>query len=506
MKRLLLTLWLGIVSLEAHPNHQLDLVYLSAAESWTNDALPIGNGFLGGLVMGSVEKDRIRLSDPELRDDAGRLYSIGELEIITNHTEAKARTFTRRLDLQSAVVKMSYRHERVRYGREYFCSYPDKVLVGRMRATKNGSLNLTLSLKTSWTKSAFDPATNRWLLAGEIPNKNLSWECQLDWRVKGGTIGEADGRLLIENADEASFFLTTSVNQPGKCEQVLQRLKTDNAVAIHQRHLPDYQNLFHAMYLTLEGGAKSSMATDKRLAAYRQAPQEDPGLEELLFQYGRYLMICSSREGGRPAHRRGIWHYPTYKDLPDVFAPQSAIDRAYEGTQATQLADCAKPWLGDRMASDISMNARESGEADYTKLRKFIQTGIQDNLIAQSQDVAANMAIVGLVANLFAQSRDDGLHWMPSFPKAWSDGSVVGLRQQGYEMAFVWGGGQVIEGYLTRLGSDTDCRLHVKGDFEVMDGGAKVLVKSEGSSLSFPMKDGLQVRLLETENEQISDQ
>ena len=115
---------LGVSSSHAHPNHQLDLTYIKPGMDWQHDGLPLGNGYFGALVLGGVAEDRIRITDPLLRDETNQLQRLTDLLIETDHDPAQARTFLRRLDLQTASVEVSYRDGRVRHRREYFASYP----------------------------------------------------------------------------------------------------------------------------------------------------------------------------------------------------------------------------------------------------------------------------------------------------------------------------------------------------------------------------------------------
>ena len=454
--RWLLLAWFSLACLQAHPNHQLDLTYPSPAADWQSDSLPLGNGYFGALVMGGVAADTIRLTDPYTKDTEGRLQALGDLVIATGHDPKEARTFLRRLDLQTASVEVSYRAGRLRQRREYFCSYPDRVLVGRLRSIRKRSLNLTLSwenvLKGAMARS--DTSANRLVLSGD------GYEVVAEVRLKGGQLRESDDRnLQIVGADEVALILTLSQNEAFSARKHLDQLKHDDAVGLYQRHLPDYQDQFHAMYLTLEGGGKSHLATNRRREAYAATPEEDPSFEELLFQYGRYLYIASHRKGGPLPTAQGIWGIPS-RALTDGF-----LDLMHAGAAPTQLFTA----LGDsfdlvqklpeqsessplsKVASFYQNSQSRQANLAYEQFRSLLKEDLADNLLVKDRQVLANMAIVRSVCDLFGREQDATLYLADNLPKAWTDGSVVGLRTPNYEVAYVWQESEFVEGYLTRL-------------------------------------------------------
>ena len=440
-----------------HPNHQLDLTYMNPGTTWENDGLPIGNGYFGALVLGGVSEDRIRLTDPLLKDDAGHVQPLAELVLATGHEPENARTFLRRLDLQTAAVEVSYRDGRLRHRREYFASYPDRVLVGRLRAVRKGSLNLTLSWKCPHddAESSYDAKTQRFAVAGE------GFEAQVEIRLEGGSLtNDGEAGVRIQGSNEVALILTVSQGEAFVAGEHLDTLKEEDARTLFQNHLSDYQDQFHAMYITLEGGAKSHLETTKRRLLYAEKPEEDPGFEELLFQYGRYLYLSSARTGSpAPPHGRGIWWFPPRDEKP--------LDnvRLTDGLPALIQPGCpndptnwekALPWLSESdsalgCVSNLFMGAMNSRPDEaYGHFRKLLQTQLANNLLATGQNIAANMGVVRGVRKLFAEEKEGILYLGNNLPKPWSDGSVVGMRTPNYELAYVWQGGQFFEGYLTR--------------------------------------------------------
>ena len=442
--------------LQAHPNHQLDLTYPSPATDWQSDSLPLGNGYFGALVMGGVASDRIRLTDPYAKDVEGRLQALGDLLIATGHDPKEARTFLRRLDLQTASVEVSYRAGRLRQRREYFCSYPDRVLVGRLRSIRKGSLNLTLSWENTLSGSTIrsDTNANRLFLTGD------GYEAVAEVRLKGGQVKENDGKnLQVIGADEVALILSLSQRETFSAPKHLDQLKHDDAVGLYQRHLPDYQDQFHAMYLTLEGGGKTHLATDRRREAYAENPEEDPSFEELLFQYGRYLYIAAHREGGPLPTEQGIWGIHNkapaeeFLALMHAGAPPTQLFTAFGGSfdLAQKLPEQSENSALGKVASFYEKCQSRQADLAYEQFRSLLKGDLADDLLVKDRQVLANMAIVRGVCDLFGREQDATLYLADNLPKAWTDGSVVGLRTPNYEVAYVWQEGVFVEGYLTRM-------------------------------------------------------
>jgi hypothetical protein len=462
--RFILILVLGILSSDAHPNHQLDLTYATPGSDWQNDGLPLGNGYFGALVLGGVAEDRIRITDPLLRDATHQLQPLADLVISTGHDPVQARTFLRRLDLQTASVEVSYRDGRVRHRREYFASHPDRVLVGRLRAVKKKSLNLTLSWDSphQQAKIRYDKESNRFVIAGELAGR--PFETQVELRLKDGEIIPEGNQVRIKGASQVAMLLTVSQGETFSANARLDSLKNDDAIAIYQKHLPEYQEWFHAMYLTLEGGAKSQLDTSKRRLLYAEKPEEDPGFEELLFQYGRYLLLASSRkESPSPVQARGIWWFPPSDGmLNNRPIEPNLVSLIQSGAGPSQLPTNARafdpvelqPWINekDTTLGRVVRLIQSEGDEAYQHLRQLLQTNLSDNLLIPGQNLAVNMALVRGMTDLFAKEAHDGaLQWISTLPSAWPDGSVVGLRTRNVEIAYVWQSGAFLEGYLTRL-------------------------------------------------------
>ncbi len=465
-RRFLVSLWLCVSYLGAHPNHQLDLTYTKPAVAAATDGLPLGNGYFGALVLGGVTSDRIQLTDPLLRNAQDQLLPLGELVIATPHREDEARTFMRRLDLQTGVVEIGYRHGPVRYRREYFASYPDRLFVGRFRARRKKSINHIFSWKTTLPEArpAFDLEKQRFFLIDAKQKVRIA----MDIRLNDGEARYENDQLHIEGASELTFFLTTA-GDGFSPDKHLNGLTHDDAITIHQRHLPDYQTLFHAMYLTLEGGAKTQLVTNRRLEEYQSQPDHDPGFEELLFQYGRYLMIASSREKSpTPAHRRGIWYFPPKEPVTNTHDPGGTLPLSYLGNAYSQLQACLPEKVPINMSAEIKLGGpptlpahqaramiqaarAKKGDEALAQMRMLLQTNLNANLLCRHQDLSGNFGMIGGLTEMLIREDNGVTALLPALPKAWSDGSAVGLLTPSHEVAVVWAEGALLESYVTSL-------------------------------------------------------
>ncbi len=254
---------------------------------------------------------------------------------------ADASGYRRELDLDSAVAQVSFTAGGVGYKREVFCSAPDQVMVVRLSASKPGKLNFVLTLDTP-LHGKVEPIAHKGLrLSGKAPShvepnyvraaepvkwddadgKGMRFECRLQVRHKGGKVEAADGGLKISAANEVTILLTTATGFRGfdqmpdrsaeeisaTCSDRLQAAakRTDNE--LQSRHLADHQSLFRRVALDLGTTEASFLPTDERLKAFA-TDETDHHLLALYFQYGRYLLIASSRPGSQPANLQGIWN------------------------------------------------------------------------------------------------------------------------------------------------------------------------------------------------------
>ena len=350
MRTLLLSLFL-IPLIHAAP---LELWYRKEARNW-HEALPIGNGRLGAMVFGGVARERIQFNEQSLwtGDEIvmGSYQPFGDVFLDFPHQAATE--YRRSLSLDEAVQRVSYQHDGTRYQREIFSSYPHQGIVLRLTADQPAKLSFTVRLKCA-QKSATSSNKEAITTRGSLAN-GLAFEAQIRSRIKGGSLEPTADGWKINNADEVVLYLsaaTSFFNDPTKQwrgdapekknQQVFQKILAAPYDTILSEHRKDYQKLFQRCSLELPAHA-SDLPTDERLMAYQKKPE--PAFDALFFQYGRYLLISSSRPGGLPANLQGIWNAEMKPAWYCGYTTNINVEMNYWLAEPTNLSECHQPLL-----------------------------------------------------------------------------------------------------------------------------------------------------------------
>ena len=296
----------------------------------------------------------------------GAFTTMGELYVETGLSEVRMKNYKRILSLDSAVAVVQFDKEDVGYQRKYFISYPDSVMVMKFTATQPGKQNLILSYcPNSEAKSELTSIGNNTLLyVGELVNNGMKFAVRMTALNKGGTVASKDGKLIIQGADEVVFLLTADTDYKmnfapdfedpktyvGKNPIASTQVKMENAVKkgydqLFQNHKADYTALFNRVKLNLNPGIISrDMPTNQRLANYRKG-QADYYLEQLYYQFGRYLLIASSRPGDMPANLQGMWHNNLDGPWRVDYHNNINIQMNYWPACSTNLEECMIPMI-----------------------------------------------------------------------------------------------------------------------------------------------------------------
>ena len=331
----------------------LSLWYAQPAARWL-EALPIGNGRLGGMIFGGTTNERVQFNEQSLwlgsETEMGSYQPFGDVFVSWSH--AAATEYRRELDLRDAIHRVSYRAGGVTFQREAFSSFPDQVLVYRFTADKPGGYSGTIRM-TDVHGAKISAAGNKISSVGTLTN-GMAYEAQLLLLHEGGTVVAKNDSIVVSNADSVTLLLSAGAsfaNDPMKNwrgehphARVTQRLAAaakKSFSQLREAHVADYQNLFNCVSLTL-GGVKCNLPTNARLAARAKA-KGDPGLEALLFQYGRYLLISSSRPGGLPANLQGIWNQDVQPAWYSGYTANINLQMNYWPAELTGLSECAEP-------------------------------------------------------------------------------------------------------------------------------------------------------------------
>jgi len=341
------------------PAGHMVLWYRQPAAKYFWGVLPLGNGAIGGAVYGGVHTERIAFNEQSLwtgsdvDGDIGNYQPFGELYVELGH--ANAADYRRELDLQTGLHAVQYRGKGATYRREYFCSHPDQVMVLRFTADKPGALSATIRMTDARGGKSVSKA-NRVTLAGALPN-GMEYEAQALVLNQGGKVVSEQGAFRVEKADSLAVLLAAATSfipdykagwlrdHPHKVVTArVDAAASKTYKALKAAHVADHGALFGRACLDLgkTPPAIAKLPTNERIKR-RPQPWDDPGLEAMLFQYGRYLLIASSRPGSPPANLQGIWNNSLYPPWHCDYHSDLNLEMNYWLAEPTGLSECAIP-------------------------------------------------------------------------------------------------------------------------------------------------------------------
>lgn len=347
-----------------HPYTQraMRLVYNEPAQVWMTHALPIGNGELGAMLMGGVLEDRIQFNEktvwtgsPSIR---GAYQNLGYLTLRFRHLGTPT-DYQRELDIDSALGKVSYTIDGVRYEREYLASHPDGIIAIRLTTPKHmGKISLSYQLEDSRSNvtNGQQREVNGLISFGGTLDL-ISYEAGVMADVCGGNTRIKDNTLHIEHADEVVLYLTATtnydINSPTYIKgsgsdltkvirERLKRAKAKGYDAIRKAHIADYRHLYDRVKLRLSSDTTTPNLTTNELVQHHV---EQPYLDELYFQYGRYLLIASSRGMALPNNLQGIWNESNTPPWESDIHTNINIQMNYWPAEVTNLSECHLPFL-----------------------------------------------------------------------------------------------------------------------------------------------------------------
>lgn len=329
-------------------------------------ALPIGNGRLGALVVGGVPLETLQLNEDSLwtgnAKQRGSYQALGNLKIAMPD-QANPQNYQRSLDIANAISLVTYQSNGVTYTRTCYASHPDNAIVLVLTADKPGAHTGTLQFQ-DMHGAAPTAKGNRLTVAGSLPN-GLHYETQLLLVNSGGTLSVSGNGIEFKNCDSLKILIDAGTNYVfdaakgflgedphARIEKNIDRLSTKPAEAILADHVADYQSLFNRCTLDLGSStpAQRELSTDKRQAAYLRTA--DPEYEALFFQYGRYLLISSSRSGGLPANLQGLWNNVNNPAWNSDYHTNINIQMNYWPAEVTNLSETTQP-LFDLITAEL---------------------------------------------------------------------------------------------------------------------------------------------------------
>lgn len=298
----------------------------------------------------------------------GNFTTMGEVTIQTGHKEQDISDYKRCLSLDSATASVSYHTNTTYYKRSYFISYPDNVMVIKYTAKGADLLNLTLTYTPSPIAQGqvVNDSTDGITYKGKLNDNNMRFTIRIKANINGGTSKVIDGKLHILKAKTVTFFLTADtdykqntnpsftdpktyigVNPDKTTKKWIKHALQKGYNNLLSNHLADYTPLFKRVKLIINPDDKDTkealcLPTNKRLQRYRTG-KADYDLETLYFQYGRYLLIASSRPGTLPANLQGLWHNNVDGPWRVDYHNNINLQMNYWHALTTNLAECAQP-------------------------------------------------------------------------------------------------------------------------------------------------------------------
>lgn len=294
----------------------------------------------------------------------GNFTTMGECYIETGLSEVGMTHYRRELSLDSALAKVSFTKDGTHYQRTSFISYPANIMVVKLKADKPGMQNLLFSYAPNPVATGHIQAdgTDGVVYQAALDNNGMRFTVRIKAVAKGGKVSVTDGKIRVNGADEVTFYIAgdtdyqmnfdpdftnrkayVGVDPDATTQQWMQAAIAKGYDELLREHAADYMPLFNRVQLTLNPDkAVNLLPTNLRLQNYRKG-KADFGLEELYYQFGRYLLIASSRPGTLPANLQGIWHNNVDGPWRVDYHNNINIQMNYWPSLQANLAECAQP-------------------------------------------------------------------------------------------------------------------------------------------------------------------
>jgi alpha-L-fucosidase 2 len=423
---ILIFILLGALSVAAGASgSDFKLTFDKPASKWT-EALPLGNGRLGAMVFGGAEDERLQINESTLwggsphdytnteaflhLNEIRQLIFAGKVDKAENLSENlmgkpkllmpyqpfcdvrlhfpnhdQAAEYHRELHLADAFTETSYKAGATNFRREVFVSYPDQVLVVRITASQPGQLMFSVSMDSPQAGTHVESTANDTLqLTGQIqPRQNPpyfwtgSWDqpgmrfaAILEVLPEGGAVHNAEGRLEISGANSVTILFSDATSfrnyrdiggdALGAARATLQRASKLPYELLRKRHVDDFRPLFSRVQLRL-GEDHSAESTDHRIKSF--ADNDDPSLLALYFEFGRYLLISSSRPGGQPANLQGIWNEDLLPAWSSKMTTNINLEMNYWQADAGDLWETQEPLWS--LIRDLRVTGTDTARTHY---------------------------------------------------------------------------------------------------------------------------------------------
>ena len=415
---ILVSLLFGVVpkvysnQLEESDVHQFEMWYDRPANNW-NEALPIGNGRLGAMIYGGVEVEHIQFNEETLwtgeprsyahdgasdyLDEIQQLLFKGKQEKATNlamdnfmsnpirqkayqpfgdlylsfegHKESTE--YSRSLSLNNAIHSTKYKVGDINFKREILSSYPDQVIAIKISADSPDGLSFELWMDAVHIQKSIITKNNIQQLKISVKDGALFGEALL--RIDtDGTLSEKNGKLKVDKSSYAEIYLTAATNykryndisgDPNEINQNnFNKLGNKSFEKIKADHIVDYQSLFNRFTINLGENDKTKLPIDKRIVNFGD-DSGDPQLIALYVQFGRYLMISSSREGTYPANLQGIWNESIFPAWDSKYTTNINAEMNYWLSEVANLSETHEPLF--KMIEEVAESGTITAQKHY---------------------------------------------------------------------------------------------------------------------------------------------
>jgi alpha-L-fucosidase 2 len=385
---------------------------------WEN-ALPIGNGRLGAMIYGNTEKEIIQLNEhtvwsgsPNRNDnpmsldslaiirqlifegkqkDAERIANrviitkkshgqkfepVGSLQLAFNGHE-NVSDYYRELDIERAVAKTSYAVGGVTYTRESFASFPDRVIVMRLSASKPGNISFTASFTTPQKRATIKTTPAKELTISGITSDHETVKGMVQYKgivrmkPEGGSLVSNDTSLMVTNANAVTIYISIATNfnnyhditgdENKRAAEYLGKAFPKSYAAMLPAHVAAYQKYFNRVKLDLGDAATANLPTDERLKNFNST--NDASFAALYFQFGRYLLISSSQPGGQAANLQGIWNDRINASWDSKYTININTEMNYWPAEKTNLSELHEPFI--QMVRDLAVTGQQTAKDMY---------------------------------------------------------------------------------------------------------------------------------------------
>lgn len=356
----------NISALTTAPAEPMTLWYKTPATNWTTQALPIGNGEMGAMLFGGIAQDRIQFNHKSFwrggtgSNNLGTYMNFGELYIINKNAD-NARKYQRRLDISKALAEVEYEDNQAGYTREYIASNPDGVIAIRYKASTGTPINVEFRFINGYGERATYTDKGA-VFGGQVNGGGLNYRAEMRLVADNGNIAASKNGITLSNASGFTVYITCGTDYDASSNKYMtgdaaavaqkQTICLNAAVskgyeAVLQSHIDDYQKLFNRCEFKLNGATNGFQTSDLLTKTASTASMNM--IDMLVFQYGRYLTIASSRGIDLPSNLQGIWCKDGNATAGATWASDIHtninVQMNYWPAESTNLSECHEPLL-----------------------------------------------------------------------------------------------------------------------------------------------------------------